>query len=536
MDPELDQKEQFNVDLDPQKTLDFALFKCVASHLMNPAESEESMAMLINCLLDAREPDEDKKLPPLDVIIYKDLVPLAWSWDRLLPWMSGTVLFEDYFNYLEEYFRQNFANDSPSLNLQAAAAACIAAEDELTTTMDRHGELFSGGPDVHALSTKIVEQARQIAHFVPVQSSVPAACFLCIVEEAKLMSRLADCITTADESMAGLWQWKFQFSEDVRKAALDILTTYKGPYSRQVSASLLGMQKEAITAHELLNIANVNLEDKMRISEVIRTSLLKVFDIILDYFPPESSVKYYPINRDYPALTRELTGLHLLEPSKQIGSVDGSSPANSDKIGEIPVTPNSDATATPLSCYASVLSDEESVKDTKTNRKRKSIVGTQVSGTPSMLSSDPRDLIEDLSCSQITSDGDLRYEMRSADGGYPTGSASAEESGKDINTSKKRRSMGGTEDSAPPCTRSPEPWKDVGMLDQLGPQISSDCFAAPFTPTTDKFSGSFSSISIMHSIDLSGDGSDEDSTKKSKKTCDNQGSGVTSSENAGYEK
>jgi predicted metal-dependent hydrolase len=53
------------------------------------------------------------------------------------------------------------------------------------------------------------------------------------------MSRLADCISMADESMAGLWQWKFQFSEDVRKAALDILTTYKGPYSRQVSASLL---------------------------------------------------------------------------------------------------------------------------------------------------------------------------------------------------------------------------------------------------------------------------------------------------------
>jgi hypothetical protein len=71
------------------------------------------------------------------------------------------------------------------------------------------------------------------------------------------------------------------------------------------------MQKEAITAHELLNIANVNLEDKMRISEVIRTSLLKVFDIILDYFPPESSVKYYPINRDYPALTSELTGYDL---------------------------------------------------------------------------------------------------------------------------------------------------------------------------------------------------------------------------------
>jgi hypothetical protein len=60
------------------------------------------------------------------------------------------------------------------------------AEDELTTTMDRHAELFSGGPDVHALSTKIVEQARQITHLVPVQSSVPAACFL--VHSAKYKS------------------------------------------------------------------------------------------------------------------------------------------------------------------------------------------------------------------------------------------------------------------------------------------------------------------------------------------------------------
>jgi hypothetical protein len=66
------------------------------------------------------------------LLYYLDLVPLAWSWDRLLPWMSGTVLFEDYFNYLEEYFRQNFANDSPSLNLQAAAAAVtFSASGEL---------------------------------------------------------------------------------------------------------------------------------------------------------------------------------------------------------------------------------------------------------------------------------------------------------------------------------------------------------------------------------------------------------------------
>jgi hypothetical protein len=36
--------------------------------------------------------------------------------------MSGSLLFEDYFNYLEEYFSRNFAENSASLDLQAAAA------------------------------------------------------------------------------------------------------------------------------------------------------------------------------------------------------------------------------------------------------------------------------------------------------------------------------------------------------------------------------------------------------------------------------
>ena len=78
MGTEQDPKESsssLNIGLDPEKTLDFTLFKCCTSQFMNPAESHESMARLIKRMEAAREPDEDyKRLPPLGVIIYKGTV------------------------------------------------------------------------------------------------------------------------------------------------------------------------------------------------------------------------------------------------------------------------------------------------------------------------------------------------------------------------------------------------------------------------------------------------------------------------------
>ena len=71
MDLEPDSKESLNVGLDPEKTLDFALFKCANDQLMNPIDSHESMSRLLHRMEVAWESDEVKKLPPLDVIIYK---------------------------------------------------------------------------------------------------------------------------------------------------------------------------------------------------------------------------------------------------------------------------------------------------------------------------------------------------------------------------------------------------------------------------------------------------------------------------------
>jgi hypothetical protein len=49
---------------------------------------------------------------------------------------------------------------------------------------------------------------------------------MCIAEEAKLMSKVFTKWTVeADKTSAELLQRKFEFSNQVRKAALDILTT-----------------------------------------------------------------------------------------------------------------------------------------------------------------------------------------------------------------------------------------------------------------------------------------------------------------------
>jgi hypothetical protein len=60
------------------------------------------------------------------------------------------------------------------------------------------------------------------------------------MEEAKLMSKVLTKRTVEDDkASAELLQHKFEFSNEVRKAAFDILTTYRGPYSIQVSGLML---------------------------------------------------------------------------------------------------------------------------------------------------------------------------------------------------------------------------------------------------------------------------------------------------------
>lgn len=69
-----------------------------------------------------------KEMPPLGIILYRDLMETTWSCDRLLPWKFGDVPFEFYLIYLNDYFYRN----TPAINVRAAARTCLKMEDKLS--------------------------------------------------------------------------------------------------------------------------------------------------------------------------------------------------------------------------------------------------------------------------------------------------------------------------------------------------------------------------------------------------------------------
>ncbi|KAF7095780.1 hypothetical protein CFC21_097867 [Triticum aestivum] len=298
-----------DVGLDPKKTLDFAVLQILRCRFILPPgrPTKEFLKVL--------KSNRGVILPPLNVIRHKkkDLVETAWGWKRLLPWMRGSVLFEDYFTYLQQYYQknikgvyesfkledQNFEDPSAVARLNAAAATgCLEAEHMLSGILDDDPEL----------NKKIVEEASRFENgastlTVPATSIVPAACFMCITEEAKLMYVL--CTTKADEFPVELRQEKLEFCTEVRRVALYFLTTYKGSYSKQVSAAILGMKMETSTAHaHLLAPEAKRAEQKLYLSEEIRHSLLKLLILIQERFPPGSHIDYDPIARVRTALKK----------------------------------------------------------------------------------------------------------------------------------------------------------------------------------------------------------------------------------------
>ncbi|KAM0838747.1 hypothetical protein ACQ4PT_060767 [Festuca glaucescens] len=187
---------------------------------------------------------DSKFVPPLDIILYRDLMETTWSWDRLLPWELGYVPFDFYLVYLNEYFYRNTPTD---FNVHAAVSICLKMEEKLSRT----GGLTA---DEVALSNSIKEKADYMIKSDP-ESPVAAAGFMCIAEEAEFMSELFECKTqniVEDVFITELLGDKL--STDVRKIATDILSTYDGPCSDSIAASLLGMKKEANLLRELLKL------------------------------------------------------------------------------------------------------------------------------------------------------------------------------------------------------------------------------------------------------------------------------------------
>jgi len=281
-------------DLDLTKTMDFVLFdEDVSRRFILPSEHHESKKRIAKLVEDG---DLMKPLPPLQVILHPDLLQTHWGWDRLLPWMPGFLLFEDYFDYLQqyyvhkyqdvlEYFKQT-AEPGPAFLNSLAATKCIKAAARLCTA-DDGGRIKTADE----LNRAILEQAKLFsdqnsALTLPARSIVPAACFMCITEEAKYVYNILKmCKKKSGDFREKLWLMKFEFSNKVRQVACHILTTYKGPYWKQVSAAMLGMARETSLARRSLY---QNSEDH----EEIWHRLLELLIIIKEYFPCDSEINY----------------------------------------------------------------------------------------------------------------------------------------------------------------------------------------------------------------------------------------------------
>lgn len=318
---------------DPKRTMDFALFGKVCYGFVLPSVTRESVERTVKL----SEHDDVPELPPLEVILYNDIVRATWGWDRLLPWTSGSLLFEDYFGYLEQYYSRNehtvfkyfgLRVDDDSRRLIAAAAKeCAETEKELNAKIAVHGGLTEIARPYAELSQKIMDQAFAFSMAddiltIPAGSIVPAACFRCITQEAKLkIMRMPDL--NADD---------FDFGNKVRHVALMILINYRGPYSKQISAALLGLAEEYSYACGLLaDEPSEDNDDMSDISEDIRRRLRELLLIIHDTFPFESAIDYDSIKHFRTVMGNTHTE-NLSEPGKEIVSASEVSYAKSDEV------------------------------------------------------------------------------------------------------------------------------------------------------------------------------------------------------------
>ncbi|XP_039808042.1 uncharacterized protein LOC120671852 isoform X2 [Panicum virgatum] len=97
--------------------VDFDYERSVLEEWAQAAESEDG--------------DDSFWVPPVSLIRYRDLLKRAWGWERLLPRLNGSIDWDQYKTYLEEYYQHNADKAASKETLRAAANLCISVEQEL---------------------------------------------------------------------------------------------------------------------------------------------------------------------------------------------------------------------------------------------------------------------------------------------------------------------------------------------------------------------------------------------------------------------
>lgn len=192
-------------------------------------------------------------LPPVYLILNRDLLETGWGWKRLVPYRPGYVELHVFKKYLGDYFDHNreaflCAEQKPDpfgwivaekSALIAAAKSCLKMEKALL----RYCASFLT-PDDKRLILRIKDQAKQMIQSEGDQSLIVTICLECIAKEAELMYNYLPCDFDTTEEVA--------VCNKVRRSALNLML-YKGSESAVAAGAMMGITTEAKSIFDLLS-------------------------------------------------------------------------------------------------------------------------------------------------------------------------------------------------------------------------------------------------------------------------------------------
>lgn len=181
-------------------------------------------------LVESEDSDRSSMLPPVALVLHRDLLERAWGWKRLVPRIKGSIHWDQYKTYLGEYYHHNADKAAASKEtLNAAANLCISKEGELELSCV---SVFSRKDK--RLCIKIKEHARAVLES---EGEYPAAgaALLCIKTEAEMMVVLFNL---------GYGTRMVTLGNKIRRSALNLML-YKGSECAAASGAMMGIAKEA---------------------------------------------------------------------------------------------------------------------------------------------------------------------------------------------------------------------------------------------------------------------------------------------------
>ncbi|TVU18625.1 hypothetical protein EJB05_34732, partial [Eragrostis curvula] len=233
--------------------------------------------------------DEEKPIPPLQIVMFPDLVEKAWGWEKLLPIRAG-IDWSDYSNYVKEYYKNNAPEYDTGSTLVAMAKRCLDKEIQLASIWKK----LEPYTDVSLHRKNIISTSliKECAHSFTLKEGVKSdpyivAAFLCIEKEIDLILELLRCGARPNYCL-------IEESNEIRMCTLALMC-----HSDIAAGAMLGITKETsmicewMNENQKLDILCLSLPDHIEEGRMMRCRTLEFMTsiLIMPYTPATAVLK-----------------------------------------------------------------------------------------------------------------------------------------------------------------------------------------------------------------------------------------------------